>query len=141
MRLSFAIVSFSFAFPIIYFRARVSGLGRTPIGGESMTEDMTVQWRKKNMFGDRMWIEVLHTAKFTTVIGFFSLLSLQFLGLMGPSPISWGGMLEMAFERSAVMGSWWTFIPAGVAAMVLPASVYLVMDTFERIMTRKTVPR
>jgi peptide/nickel transport system permease protein len=42
--------------------------------------------------------------------------TLAFLGLGDPTLISWGQMLNFAFERSAISaGAWWALIPPGLA--------------------------
>ena len=42
--------------------------------------------------------------------------TLSFIGLGDPTVISWGQMLNFAFERGAVSaGAWWALIPPGLA--------------------------
>ena len=46
--------------------------------------------------------------------------TLSFLGLGDPFNISWGTMLESAFERGAIsLGAWWYLIPPGVCIVLV----------------------
>lgn len=74
----------------------------------------------------------LHVTKFVAVIGLLSISALEFFGLGDPSVISWGMILERAYDHSAVLtGAWWTYVPALVCTMVAVAAIYIVLDTLE----------
>lgn len=46
--------------------------------------------------------------------------TLQFLGLGDPTSVSWGSMLEQAFQQGAVSsGAWWYIVPPGVAILIV----------------------
>ncbi len=58
--------------------------------------------------------------------------SLSFLGLGDPTRISWGTMLENAFEAGAPSaGAWWYLIPPGLCITLLVLSVALLGYLFE----------
>lgn len=46
--------------------------------------------------------------------------TLQFLGLGDPTSVSWGSMLDQAFQQGAVSsGAWWYIVPPGVAILIV----------------------
>jgi len=46
--------------------------------------------------------------------------TLSFLGLGDPLSVSWGTMLELAFEEGAIsLGAWWYLIPPGVCIVLV----------------------
>lgn len=46
--------------------------------------------------------------------------TLSFLGLGDPFNVSWGTMLELAFERGSIsLGAWWYLIPPGVCIVLV----------------------
>jgi peptide/nickel transport system permease protein len=52
--------------------------------------------------------------------------ALSFLGLGDPSAVSWGKLIQIAFERTAISaGAWWAIVPPGVciALVVLGSSL------------------
>jgi len=52
--------------------------------------------------------------------------ALSFLGLGDPATISWGRLIQLAFERTAISsGAWWAIVPPGVciALVVLGSSL------------------
>lgn len=58
--------------------------------------------------------------------------ALAFLGLGDPTRISWGSMLENAFESGAPsVGAWWYVIPPGLCITLLVLSVSLLGYLFE----------
>lgn len=57
----------------------------------------------------------------------FAETALAFLGLGDPTAVSWGTMIEHAFERSAVSsGAWWAIVPPGLAVAAVVTACYLV---------------
>jgi peptide/nickel transport system permease protein len=62
----------------------------------------------------------------TIATGVFAEAALSFLGLGDPTDVSWGSMIEVAFQRSAMsVGAWWAVLPPGIciALVVLLCSV------------------
>jgi peptide/nickel transport system permease protein len=62
----------------------------------------------------------------TIAAAVFAETALSFLGLGDPSSISWGKLIENAFQRTALSaGAWWVFVPPGVcvAAVVLACTL------------------
>jgi peptide/nickel transport system permease protein len=56
----------------------------------------------------------------TVAVAIFDETALAFLGLGDPSKISWGKLIENAFERTAISaGAWWAIIPPGVAVALV----------------------
>jgi len=46
--------------------------------------------------------------------------TLSFLGLGDPFSVSWGTMLEFAFEAGSIsLGAWWYLVPPGVAIVLV----------------------
>lgn len=46
--------------------------------------------------------------------------TLQFLGLGNPTDVSWGSMLDQAFQQGAVSsGAWWYIVPPGIAILIV----------------------
>jgi peptide/nickel transport system permease protein len=68
----------------------------------------------------------------TVAIAVFDETALAFLGLGDPSAISWGSILEHAFERTAISsGAWWAFVPAGFAVALVIMGAYLFGQAIE----------
>lgn len=58
--------------------------------------------------------------------------ALAFFGLGDPSHVSWGTLIENAFQRTAVSaGAWWAFVPPGIAIAVVIISCALVARGLE----------
>lgn len=51
--------------------------------------------------------------------------SLSFLGLGDPDALSWGLMLNQAFDGGAIREAWWWVLPPGGALMLLLIGIYL----------------
>ena len=61
--------------------------------------------------------------------------TLSFLGLGDPTRVSWGTMLEGAFEVGAMTtGSWWYIVPPGVCVVLVVLGFTLVGQTIEEIL-------
>ncbi|HUG47316.1 MAG TPA: dipeptide/oligopeptide/nickel ABC transporter permease/ATP-binding protein [Candidatus Limnocylindria bacterium] len=61
--------------------------------------------------------------------------TLAFIGLGDPTLISWGQMLQFAFNRGAVSaGAWWALIPPGLAIVWVVLGVTLVGVALEEIL-------
>jgi peptide/nickel transport system permease protein len=59
--------------------------------------------------------------------------SLAFLGLGDPTLISWGSMLNFAFERAVSRQAWWFLLPPGFAIVWVSLSLILVGNTLDQI--------
>ena len=57
--------------------------------------------------------------------------SLSFLGLGDPDALSWGLMLNQAFDSGAIRNAWWWVLPPGCALMLLLVGIYLLGRGFE----------
>lgn len=59
--------------------------------------------------------------------------SLSFLGLGDPTLISWGNMLNFAFERAVSRQAWWYLLPPGFAILWVSLSLILIGNNLEEI--------
>jgi peptide/nickel transport system permease protein len=59
--------------------------------------------------------------------------SLAFLGLGDPTLVSWGMMLNFAFERAVSRGAWWFLLPPGFAIVWVSLSLILIGNTLDQI--------
>ena len=59
--------------------------------------------------------------------------TLSFLGLGDPLLISWGRMINFAFERAMSARAWWFILPPGVAIVWVSMSLVLIGNTIEEI--------
>jgi peptide/nickel transport system permease protein len=60
--------------------------------------------------------------------------TLSFLGLGDPTRVSWGSMLENAFEVGAITtGSWWYIVPPGVCVVLVVLAFTLVGQALEDV--------
>jgi peptide/nickel transport system permease protein len=59
--------------------------------------------------------------------------SLAFLGLGDPTAISWGMMLNFAFERAISRMAWWFLLPPGIAIVWVSLSLVLIGTAIEDI--------
>lgn len=57
--------------------------------------------------------------------------SLAFLGFGDPTVVSWGRMLQAAFDAGAARTAWWWVVPPGLMITLLVWSVYLVRRGYE----------
>ena len=61
--------------------------------------------------------------------------TLTFLGLGNPTDVSWGSMINQAFNQGAVTsGAWWYILPPGVAILVVVLGFTLVGRAVENIL-------
>ncbi|HEY5578580.1 MAG TPA: ABC transporter permease subunit, partial [Acidimicrobiia bacterium] len=64
--------------------------------------------------------------------------TLAFIGLGDPTVISWGQMLNFAFNRGAVIaGAWWALLPPGFAIVAVVLATTLVGTALEEILNPK----
>jgi peptide/nickel transport system permease protein len=59
--------------------------------------------------------------------------SLSFLGLGDPTLVSWGMMLNFAFERAVSRMAWWFLLPPGFAIVWVSVGLILMGSTLEEI--------
>lgn len=59
--------------------------------------------------------------------------SLSFLGLGDPTLISWGNMLNFAFERAVSRQAWWYLLPPGFSILWVSLSLILIGNSLEEI--------
>jgi peptide/nickel transport system permease protein len=70
----------------------------------------------------------------TVAIAILSETTLSFLGLGDPTRVSWGSMLEDAFNVGAMTtGAWWFIVPPGVCVVLVVLSFTLVGQALEEI--------
>ncbi|HEX6249289.1 MAG TPA: ABC transporter permease [Nocardioidaceae bacterium] len=70
----------------------------------------------------------------TVAIAILTETTLSFLGLGDPLRVSWGSMLDQAFEAGAITtGAWWYIIPPGIAVILVVLSFTLVGRALEEI--------
>jgi peptide/nickel transport system permease protein len=68
----------------------------------------------------------------TVAVAIFDETALSFLGLGDPTKVTWGSIIEHAFDRSAIsVGAWWTLVPAGLCVSVLTIGCYLLGQAIE----------
>jgi len=59
--------------------------------------------------------------------------TLAFLGLGDPTLVSWGNMLNFAFERGMSRLAWWFLLPPGFAIVLVSLSLILIGNTLDEI--------
>jgi len=59
--------------------------------------------------------------------------SLAFLGLGDPTLVSWGMMLNFAFERAVSRQAWWFLLPPGLAIVWVSLALILIGNTLDEI--------
>jgi peptide/nickel transport system permease protein len=59
--------------------------------------------------------------------------SLSFLGLGDPTLVSWGNVLNFAFERAISRQAWWFLLPPGFAILWVSLAVILIGTAIEEI--------
>jgi peptide/nickel transport system permease protein len=74
---------------------------------------------------------LIATTVLTIAYAIFDESALAFLGVGVPG-VSWGTMLEHAFERTAMtQGAWWAFIPPGISIGLVVVGCYLMGQAIE----------
>ncbi len=65
-------------------------------------------------------------------VAIFNETALAFLGLSDPTAVTWGTIMEHAFDRAAIStGAWWAMVPAGLAVAFFVMGCYLVGRSIE----------
>jgi peptide/nickel transport system permease protein len=78
---------------------------------------------------------ILATTTLTVPIAILSEATLSFLGLGDPTSISWGRMLDDAFETGAItLEAWWYFVPPGLGVMLVALAFTLCGTALEEIL-------
>jgi peptide/nickel transport system permease protein len=78
---------------------------------------------------------ILATTTLTVPVVILTEATLSFLGLGDPANISWGTMLDQAFEGGAItQEAWWYFIPPGVGILLVALSFTLIGTALEEIL-------
>jgi peptide/nickel transport system permease protein len=74
---------------------------------------------------------LIATTVLTIAYAIFDESALAFLGVGVPG-VSWGTMLEHAFDRTAMtQGAWWAFVPPGLAIALVVVGCYLMGQAIE----------
>jgi peptide/nickel transport system permease protein len=77
---------------------------------------------------------VLANTTLTVSVAILTETTLSFLGLGDPTRVSWGSMLEDAFDVGAMTtGAWWFIIPPGLCVVAVVLSFNLVGQALEEI--------
>lgn len=75
---------------------------------------------------------LIASAVLAITVAIFNETALAFLGLSDPTAVTWGTIMEHAFDRNAVStGAWWAIVPAGVCVAVLIMGCYLLGSSIE----------
>jgi peptide/nickel transport system permease protein len=78
---------------------------------------------------------VFANATLTVAVSILSETTLSFLGLGDPFHISWGTMLENAFDHGAInSGAWWYLLPPGIAILLVVLAFTLVGRALETVL-------
>jgi peptide/nickel transport system permease protein len=68
----------------------------------------------------------------SVAVAIFDETALAFLGLSDPSAVSWGTVIEHAFERTAISsGAWWAIVPPGICVALVIMGCYLLGQAIE----------
>ena len=68
----------------------------------------------------------------TVAVAIFDETALAFLGLSDPSAVSWGSIIQHAFERTAISsGAWWAIVPPGICVALVIMGCYLLGQAIE----------
>jgi peptide/nickel transport system permease protein len=68
----------------------------------------------------------------TVAVAIFDETALAFLGLSDPSAVSWGTVIEHAFERTAISsGAWWAIVPPGICVALVIMGCFLLGQAIE----------
>jgi peptide/nickel transport system permease protein len=71
----------------------------------------------------------------TVAIAILTETTLSFLGLGDPTRVSWGSMLDSAFEVGAITtGCWWYIVPPGVCVVLVVLAFTLVGQALEEVL-------
>jgi peptide/nickel transport system permease protein len=78
---------------------------------------------------------ILANTTLTVPVAILSETTLSFLGLGDPSRISWGKMLEDAFQQGALTEqAWWYYVPPGVGIVLVVMAFTLIGQALEEVL-------
>ena len=95
-----------------------------------------------------LWILIFHILPGVAGIGFLYAVfgaawailteaTLSFIGLVDPTSVSWGLMLNQAFASGAIRFAWWWVIPPGVSLSLLLGALFLLARSVEGVVDRR----
>jgi peptide/nickel transport system permease protein len=85
---------------------------------------------------------VLANTTLTVSVAILTETTLSFLGLGDPTRVSWGSMLEDAFDVGAMTtGAWWYIIPPGLCVVAVVLSFNLVGQALEEVFNPRLTRR
>lgn len=85
---------------------------------------------------------ILVSSTLTVAGAILSETTLTFLGLGNPTDVSWGSMINQAFDQGAITaGAWWYVLPPGLAIIVVVLGFTLVGRAVEAILNPRMVNR
>jgi peptide/nickel transport system permease protein len=85
---------------------------------------------------------ILANTTLTVPIAILTETTLSFLGLGDPTRVSWGRMLEDAFQSGAIgEGAWWYYVPPGVAILLVVLAFTLCGQALEEILNPRLAER
>jgi peptide/nickel transport system permease protein len=78
---------------------------------------------------------ILVSGTLTIASAIISETTLTFLGLGNPTEVSWGAMINQAFNQGAVTsGAWWYILPPGIAILIVVLGFTLIGRAVENIL-------
>jgi peptide/nickel transport system permease protein len=78
---------------------------------------------------------ILVSGTLTIASAILSETTLTFLGLGNPTDVSWGSMINQAFNQGAVTaGAWWYILPPGFAILIVVLGFTLIGRAVENIL-------
>jgi peptide/nickel transport system permease protein len=78
---------------------------------------------------------VLANTTLTVAVAIVSETTLSFLGLGDPFSVSWGTVLELAFDNGAISkGAWWYLLPPGLCVVLVVLAFTLLGRALERVL-------
>jgi peptide/nickel transport system permease protein len=60
--------------------------------------------------------------------------ALSFLGFGDPNAMSWGVMLNAAFQAGAMRSAWWWVLPPGIALSLFVTSIFMITRAYEELL-------
>jgi peptide/nickel transport system permease protein len=85
---------------------------------------------------------ILVSGTLTVAGAILSETTLTFLGLGNPADVSWGSMINQAFNQGAVTsGAWWYVLPPGLAIVLVVLGFTLVGRAVENILNPRMAAR
>jgi peptide/nickel transport system permease protein len=60
--------------------------------------------------------------------------ALSFLGYGDPNAMSWGTMLNAAFQAGAMRTAWWWVLPPGVALSLFVVAIFMITRAYEELL-------